>query len=227
MTIFDMIYAYLRRQFDGRAEEWLHYLMTVVGGFLGGYAICSHGQAFGSAQTGNLLSIMVDLAYQSTSETIWKLGAFLLFSLSMSLAYLIARCTSWNMRVPCLWLDGGALVLTMLLPDTVPSTAWLYPIFIASSFQWGTYSGARGYSSPSLFLTGNLKQCVLSWTEYAVSREKKEKDKAWFYTVVILAFLAGAYFAGCSVRHLGRTAALVGLIPLAAARGIIALMDHE
>ncbi|MCI6888300.1 MAG: hypothetical protein MR868_13815 [Lachnospiraceae bacterium] len=50
--------------------------------------------------------------------------------------------------------------------------------FIAASFQWGTYSGAGGYNSASTFSTNNLKQCVWGWTEYAVTREEKAKEKA-------------------------------------------------
>ena len=40
-------------------REILHYIMTFVGGFLGLYAICAHGN-YGSAQTGNLMNMVID-----------------------------------------------------------------------------------------------------------------------------------------------------------------------
>ena len=38
-------------------ERRLHLNMTLIGGFFGGYAILNHSDLFGSAQTGNMISL--------------------------------------------------------------------------------------------------------------------------------------------------------------------------
>ena len=40
-----------------RLDAILHWNISFVGGFLGGYAILSHAGVFGSAQTGNLMEM--------------------------------------------------------------------------------------------------------------------------------------------------------------------------
>ena len=60
-------------------EEILHYLMTFMGGFMGLYAICAHG-SYGSAQTGNLMDLLIDVSDGNGFSAAARIGAFLIFS---------------------------------------------------------------------------------------------------------------------------------------------------
>ena len=42
---------------EATLERHLHLTMTLIGGFMGGYAILNRHDVFGSAQTGNMLSL--------------------------------------------------------------------------------------------------------------------------------------------------------------------------
>ena len=44
-----------------RLDLWMHCLMAIVGGFMGAYAIFNRFDIFGSAVTGNLIHMVMDL----------------------------------------------------------------------------------------------------------------------------------------------------------------------
>ena len=77
-------------------EEILHYLMTFMGGFMGLYAICAHG-SYGSAQTGNLMDLLIDVSDGNGFSAAARIGAFLIFSSGIA-----ARgCCMNSVRCPC------------------------------------------------------------------------------------------------------------------------------
>ena len=50
----------MRRIFQKELDMILHWNLTLVGGFLGTYAILLHAGNFGSAQTGNVMEMGYD-----------------------------------------------------------------------------------------------------------------------------------------------------------------------
>lgn len=195
----------------------LHEIMSLTGGFLGTYTILSRSGVFASAQTGNVMRMVMALFEGDAFDLIVRMGALAMFALALSVSWLMAHYTSCSMEKLCLLVDAAGLTMTALLPQDMNPMLALYPLFIAASFQWGTYSGAGGYNSASTFSTNNLKQCVWGWTEYAVTHEEKAKERAVFYTVTIFMFLTGAYLGCAAVYFWGTYGAFVGMISLAAA----------
>ena len=49
-----------------KQEEILHYIVCVSGGFMGGYALFTRLGNFGSAQTGNLIEIVLNIFGRGT-----------------------------------------------------------------------------------------------------------------------------------------------------------------
>lgn len=199
----------------------LHDIMSLTGGFLGTYAILSRSGIFASAQTGNVMRMVMALFDGDSFDLAARMGALVMFALALSASWLMKYYTSFSMEKLCLLVDAVGLTVTALLPQKMNPLLALYPLFIAASFQWGTYSGAGGYNSASTFSTNNLKQCVWGWTEYAVTREEKAKEKAVFYTITVSMFLAGAYIGCAAVYLFGTFGAFVGMLPLAAAYLVI------
>ena len=119
-------------------------------------------------------------------------------------------------------MDAAALALASMLP-LEPALVGIYPIFFASAFQWGVYSGADGFNSATIFMTNNFKQSVLGWLQYGLTKDKEFKRKAILYTYTAIGFFLGRgtrSVGGRSVRYLQR---YVGFLPLAAARTFIAV----
>ena len=47
----------MRKLTDNQWEVLMHWLLTLVGGFMGTYAVLLHAGNFGSAQTGNIMEM--------------------------------------------------------------------------------------------------------------------------------------------------------------------------
>ncbi len=204
--------------------EILHYIMTFMGGFLGLYAICAHGN-YGSAQTGNLMSMVIDFVGDDIYDFMVRGGSLIIFCAGIIVSWLLTRFCRLPMRELCLAVDAAALALSALLPDGLYPFYRLYPLFFATSFQWGTFDGVGQYKSASLFLTGNLKNCVLNWTKFAVDRQREALMGARIYSLTIVSYILGGY-AGCeAVAHAGVLGAFYGYLPLAAA-GLILIAEH-
>ena len=104
------------------------------------------------------------------------------------------------------------------MPEGMSAVVSLYPIFFCSAFQWGSYSGASGYNSASIFTTNNFKQSLLAWTQYILTKDPEFRRKGIMYTMTVLSFFAGACIGCVSVYAYGVYGAFVGFVPLIAAR---------
>ena len=165
---------------------------------------------------------MMELAVEVTSlelDTVAvRLLAFLVFGAAIVISYLLTTYSKWNMRKLAIWIDAIGLLTTVFLPDSLDPIAGLYPIFFCAAFQWGTYCGAEGYNSASIFITNNYKQLLLAWTRYFIEKDRKLLAKAVLYSMTVVSFFAGACIGCFSVYSWGKYGAFVCLIPLAAAR---------
>ena len=63
-----------------RLDAILHWNISFVGGFLGGYAILSHAGVFGSAQTGNLMEMASNVRFMEWEELGLRLLAMVIFA---------------------------------------------------------------------------------------------------------------------------------------------------
>ena len=86
-----------------RLDAILHWNISLVGGFLGAYAILLHVGNFGSAQTGNLMEMGAELVSMEWFNVLLRLAALVLFGLGVASAYLLTNFTKINMRMRLRW----------------------------------------------------------------------------------------------------------------------------
>lgn len=197
-------------------EEILHYLMTFMGGFMGLYAICAHG-SYGSAQTGNLMNLLIDISDGNGFSAAARIGAFLIFSSGIAAAWLMHEFCTLPMRELCIVVDAAALMLSARLPEEVFAFFRVYPIFFAASFQWGSFNHVGQYPSATLFLTGNLKNCVTRWLKYFFYRDAQDLTGARIYTLTIANYLLGGSLGCAAVNIHGAAGVCWAFAPLAVA----------
>ena len=77
-----------------RLDAILHWNISLVGGFLGGYAILSHAGIFGSAQTGNLMEMASNVRFMEW-KSLDNFLAFVFFACGVVAAYLVANIQSF------------------------------------------------------------------------------------------------------------------------------------
>lgn len=106
--------------------------------------------------------------------------------------------------------DAAALMLSARLPEEVFAFFRVYPIFFATSFQWGSFNHVGQYPSATLFLTGNLKNCVTRWLRYFFYRDVQDLTGARIYTLTIANYLLGGSLGLCRREYPRRSRSLLG-----------------
>ena len=214
---------WLKRENDAA----MHFNMCFVGGFLGAYAIFLRGGNFGSAQTGNLIEVVLEGLGGEWPQLFLRLGAFGIYVIGIIASFLLGKRFKGRMSRICLAVEAAGLVIAALIPENAEPVAALYPIFFITSFQWGVFSGAKGYNSATIFSTNNVKQATLGWTEYIRTKDAKQKEKAVFYTLTLTSFHIGVAVGYGSVKLLSVSGAFIGLIPLLTAFGLTCLAQSS
>ena len=133
-------------------ERRLHLTVTFIGGFMGCYAIFNRSDIFGSAQTGNLISFVMDLVGRTDAEIFFRFSALLIYIFAMvSTVFLSHKMERTTLKFISVLIDGLAFVLLAFLPQDMDPFVALYPIFFATAFQWCSFKGADGFNSSSIF----------------------------------------------------------------------------
>lgn len=211
-------------------EVPLHYIMAVFGGFVGAYALLSRMQVFGSAQTANLIELICDILGKNPGEILIRIGALAVYISAMVLSVVLSKTISWNLKYLSIGFDALAVVLLGFLPETMDPVEALYPIFFITAFQWCVFKGAKGYVSSTIFSTNNLKQTVLSFTEFLLLKQndevkKKKAEKAAFFGGTLFSFHAGVGVGYLLWLMYGIHSIWFGSIPLFAGVIILAIGD--
>ena len=158
-------------------EVRMHFIMAVCGGFFGGYAIFGRMAVFGSAQTANLIELMGDILGRNAGEALLRILALVIYVGAMIIFSILAKKTAVNLRYLAILLEMLTAALIGFFPKEMNPIVALYPVFFATSFQWCVFKGADGYACSTIFSTNNVKQTVLSFTDYFLTEKKKEKER--------------------------------------------------
>ena len=75
---------------DNQWEVMMHWLLTLVGGFMGVYAVLLHAGNFGSAQTGNVMEMAAELVSMEWQKVLLRMIAFIIFSV-ITISLLLGR----------------------------------------------------------------------------------------------------------------------------------------
>lgn len=210
----------------------LHYSMAVFGGFVGAYALLARMQVFGSAQTANLIEIICDILGKNPGEVLLRVGALAIYVGAIALSVILTKSMSRNIKYLAIVFDMIAVILLGFFPASMNPVEALYPVFFITAFQWCVFKGAKGYVSSTIFSTNNLKQTVLSFTEYLISEDgdenkKKKAEKAIFFGGTLLSFHTGVGFGYLMWLACGIHSIWFGCIPLFTSVLILFLGDMK
>jgi len=189
----------------------LHSLMSSIGGLIGGYAILCRGN-LGSAQTLNLIEIVLGIAGRNGSEILIRIAGLLLYLAGIEGTLLLSKKTKLNMQRYSIMVDMAGFLVLAALPDNINALAGILPMFFMLSTQWSVFHGTRGYNSSTIFSTNNFRQTVLSLGEYALSRDREQLKMALFFINTLFWFHINVAFSYFLVKDFGVQACLFGFI---------------
>ncbi len=155
------------------------------------YCILQRSDFLGSAQTSNMIYLVSNLLGKDYIDVLLRIGAMLLYILSIALTVWIPAKTVINVKTLSIIIDAAAVGIMGVMPDEMNPVLGLYPVFFSMAFQWNTFKGARGYVSSSIFSTNNLRQFSIGLTNFCIRRKNEDIDRAKFYGFTLLSFHIG------------------------------------
>lgn len=194
--------------------DWYRHLaFACVGGFFGAYAIMCRGGVMGSAQTMNLLELVIDALYGRGFNVLEHFGAFAVYVVGTMLTVLLPFKWGVNMRRLSPVITAAAAVGECLIPAETEVVIALYPIFFAMSVQWSSFRGARNFYSSTIFSTNNTKQASLALAEYMCTKNKDQLLRMGFFLSTLLCFHIGAAI-GVGAAHFWSIRGALWSLPL-------------
>lgn len=194
-------------------DEILHFNMALIGGILGAYAILNWCDVLGSAQTSNMIHLMMDIVGGNIPGIIIRLGSVVIYIIGLISTVIIKNYTKINVHIYSVIVDAITVIMVGIMPKNLDVIIALYPIFFAMAVQWNSFPGVHGYNSSTIFSTNNLKQTTIAITEYICNKDKDKLHKAKFYGKVLISFHLGVAIAFMCTNLFGMKGVWIGLVP--------------
>ena len=198
-------------------EARTHYLVSFIGGFLGIFPIVNASHFLGSAQTSNLIDILLGFIYGNGRSVLFHAGGAFLYAFAVFLVTFLPKHTKLNIKILAMIVDVAAGFAMWLFPveKNLPVTLYLYPTFFALAFQWCSFKGAYGFSSSTIFSSNNFRQFIASLTEIYCNGDKSFSLKARFFGLTLLCFHFGLTVGWVFWHFLGNAGFLFVIVPAA------------
>lgn len=198
---------------NNKSDFYLHSIMCLIGGFIGAYAILNRCGNLGSAQTSNLIYLVLLFLGRDLKEFLLHLlGAILYFSAIQIYTY-ITHKTKLNIQRYGIGVNIAGCLLLSFIPTGIDPIIGLLPIFFMMATQWSVFHGANGYNSSTIFSTNNLRQTALGLGEYFCTKDKTHMKKAKFFANSLFWYHLGVAISFFACNAFGVRASLLCLIP--------------
>ena len=205
-----------------RLENYTHFMMSMIGGFFGGFAILNFCNAFGNAQTVNMINIITDIVIGNNfySALLRIVGIAVYFS-GFALSVILSKYGHVNRKYLTLLFHLTAIILLALMPENLDNMIYILPLFFVMSFQWSVFSGAGGYNASTIFSSNNFRQFSVSLTEYICTKDKKILSKTKFYAKTLLSYYTGVLFSAIGTLIYGKRSLFLLILPIIAVAMLI------
>lgn len=174
-----------------KKQRLTHYSASMIGGFMGGYAIINFCELFANAQTANMIHLVEKLIGRDFAGLVYILAAFLTYISGNVFCVLYRKFINKNLRAISIVFDFFAITAVGIITKFTSINFALLPILFAMPVQWNAFNDDAGYVSSTIFSTNNLRQAAMSLTQYLTDKDKARLDKTKFYWTTLLSFHIG------------------------------------
>jgi uncharacterized membrane protein YoaK (UPF0700 family) len=180
-------------------------LLSFVGGFLDAYTYLSRNGVFATAQTGNIILMIVAGARDQWGQAVQHLppiAAFLIGVLASEVLRVpaVVRVVRWPARV-AVGLEAFVLAVVGFLPPAVPDVVVTACIAFVAALQISWFRTVGRWAYASTMTTGNLRSVARATFHAILDRDAEARLEALHLSGVVLAFFAGAVL-GCAMTLL-------------------------
>ncbi|MCD8026814.1 MAG: DUF1275 domain-containing protein [Clostridiales bacterium] len=200
---------------EEKREMQLHFAVSAVGGFFGGYAIFNHCDILGNSQTANIIHLFGKIFTGDLSGIAFMVAALVTYISGNVFCVAAKKFIKIDLRVISFLFDAAAITAIGVLPRVSNDYLALLPILFVAPIQWNAFQKAGEYTSSTIFSTNNLRQASMASAGYFIDKDKKQLKKAKFFWTTLLSFNTGAGAACVLSGFFGVDSVWFGFVPLA------------
>ncbi len=198
---------------QSKRDAHIHYVIAFCGGFLTVYPLLNVVKSFGSAQTMNFIECIHALLGKNWGAAGWHLLGAVIFAFSIVLVTVANNRKWFNTKYAALLVDVAAGFVMWKMPDNLPKIVYMYPTFVAMSFQWTSFSGSYGFAASTIFSTNNYKQMISAFAEVLFNKKPEFLLKGQFYGATLLGYNSGVACAFVLAEKLGNVCFTLVAVP--------------
>ena len=211
---------------QSRRNLLIHLCMAFMGGYAGMYGILVRG-SFGQAVTSNLANVFRHLLLgDNVEDALFRAGALLVFLFSLALTHILQMKDRRIAEITCLVSQLACILISAAIPESTQGALALYPIFFLTGIQWGTFTGAEGFNSATIFCSNNSKQALFGWIDYVLTGRHESFKQGLFYTATLVFFYTAVVISVFMSDRFGAHAILLELLPLTMVAGVWLINDR-
>lgn len=208
-------------------EVRMHRIMCVSGGFMAGYAIFGRMGSLASAQTVNLIEIVINLIGRNFSDVAIRFMAVFLYILGMVIGSFIKyKFGEVKLRLYTLSVLVVGYLGISLIPEKTNLFVSLLPIFFMASTQWFAFSGTKKYNCSTIFSSSNFKQASVGYINYLIYKKEEFRENGKFYILSLLSYHIGVAIAVILSIEFGVRSAIFGAMVAAPVIKIIRKAEY-
>lgn len=208
-------------------EARIHHIVSLIGGFLGAYAIISRTSNFGSAETTNMIAIVIGLMDNNLEAYIFRLLALVLYISAIIFTVALPKICKVNMQYLSMVIDAIGMIILAFIPTDINPIIALFPVFFMSAFQWNSFPRANGYFCSTIFSTNNLRQMIIGFTEYLANKKPEHLARGKFFGATLLYYHLGVAYAFIVTKTWGIKASVAGIIPVIVATTMLIMYGKK
>lgn len=201
------------------------YVMTILGGYIGGYSYVTRGGIFASGQTGNLIQLSLKMSEGRFEVWYLHILPMIMFGVGIILCECIKNQVGTNKRIywmQCVFiLEGVLLIIVGFMPIGSLNVYANMLLGCAAGMQTQSIRMVEGTVLMTTMLTGNART-ISELLYYAIHERSKEK---WMTVVklfcTIPVFIVGVMLGAIFSRRYQETAILFGWTVLVIGQAMI------
>nr|WP_308116709.1 YoaK family protein [Leuconostoc gasicomitatum] len=180
-------------------------LLATNSGFVDAYTFQYHGERFASLQTGNIIQAGISLARGQFNYASSFLLPILFFLLGAAFNNIIkhqfkARKLSTQQHSLIIEIIGISLVV--FIRTQISSTVFITLLSFFLAIQLDAFPKVQGLPFTSVMSTGNLRNVGANLITYFYTKNRTALQNASLFSLIILAFLFGAFISALLSTYL-------------------------
>ncbi len=180
-------------------------LLATNSGFVDAYTFQYHGERFASLQTGNIIQAGISLARGQFSYSTSFLMPILFFLLGAAFNNVLkhtVKAKRLSTQQHSLMIEIIGISLVVFIRTQISSTTFITLLSFFLAMQLDAFPKVKGLPFTSVMSTGNLRNVGANLITYFYTKNRTNLHNANLFSLIILAFLFGAFLSALMSTYL-------------------------